>query len=197
MSNLQERSHLLKRMVIHSAKWPLIYLTLGIILIALSYIDNIFPITKWKSIFDVTDRLGDIFVVLAAISFIYHYFVLICLRYEQKMAHSQKIMALILANIRKVSRVIFVLAAIDIIITIASPKESYVYFVNSLTDIIIISSVSWVAIQIFYTVEVAVYEYMITLSKEEHIRVKALYTKLRIIRISLLFLSSLLPLLLF
>jgi len=71
---------------------------------------------------------------------------------------------------------------INIIITIAGPSKFYLLLANNVLDILIICSVGWIAIQIFYTFEAILYQHMMSLSRHEHIRAKALYTKMHIIR---------------
>ena len=74
--------HLLKRIILHSARWPSLYLIIGVVLTALSFIDKIFPLTSWKYLFDLTDKLGNIFIALA----FRHFFIIFlasCLRYEK------------------------------------------------------------------------------------------------------------------
>ena len=43
-------------------------------------------------------------------------------------------------------------------------------------------SIGWIAIQILYTSETVLYQKMLTLTHDEHLRVKALYTRMHIIR---------------
>jgi len=173
---------LLKRIILHAAKWPTLYLIIGVVLTALSMIDHIFPLTNWKSLFDLTDKLGNIFIAFAFVTFFYNLFVLLCLRYEQKLEHAHKVGSLILTSIRKSSRVIFILIALNIIIIIAGPSKSYLLFANSFINTILIASIGWVALQVLYTVEAVLYQYMRDLNHEEHVRIKALYTKMLILR---------------
>ena len=173
---------LLKKIVLRSLRFPVVYLIIGIIFLALAYVDLFLQLTQWKNLFDITDKLGNIFIALALITFIYNLFVFICLRYEQKLTHFHKVTALILSNIRKGSRIIFLLIVLNMIIIIASPTRSYLMYADSIIKSIIIASIGWILIQILYTIEVVIYQYMLTLTSEEHIRVKALYTKMRIAR---------------
>ncbi len=175
-------SHFLKRTVLHAAKWPALYLILGMILIALADIDKIFPITKWKNIFDLTDKIGNVFIALAITSFIYHFIVLLSEHYERRFAHDQKIAAVILATLRKGLRIIFILVVLNIIITILAPSKMYLLVANNVINAIIIGSIGWIAIQIFYTVEVVIYQNMISGSSTQNLRAVALYTKTHIIR---------------
>jgi len=175
-------SGLLKRIILHSAKWPSVYLLIGVILTALSFIDNIFPLTSWKYLFDLTDKLGSIFIALAFVMFFYNFFVFLCLRYEQKLEHSHKIASLILNSVRKSSRVIFILVALNIMLFLAAPSDSYLSFAKSFINTILIASIGWVAMQILYTIEAVLYQYMVDLNHDQHVRIKAIYTKMLIFR---------------
>ncbi len=179
-----ENAHhgMLKRIILRSAKWPFVYLIIGILFTALSLIDNIFPLTNWKYLFDLTDKVGSIFIALAFVIFFYNLFVYLCLRYEQKLEHAHKISSLILHSVRKSVRVIFILVALNIILWLAAPSNAYLYFAKSFINTILIASIGWVALQILYTIEAVLYQYMNDLNHEQHVRIKALYTKMLIFR---------------
>lgn len=176
------KSSLLKRITLRAARLPLIYLFIGIALIALAFIDNIFPLTKWKHIFDFTDKMGNIFLALGIATFIYKFIALICRRYERKLADKHKTVSLILSSLRKGLRVIFILVTLNIIITLLEPNPFYLIIANNIINTIIIISIGWITIQVFYTIDAVLYQYMIHSTREEHERVKALYTKMRVIR---------------
>lgn len=173
---------LLKRIILHSAKWPAVYLLIGTLFTALSLIDNIFPLPHWTYLFDLTDRLGSIFIALAFVVFFYNIFVFISLRYEKKLEHNYKVGSLILKSIRKSSRVIFILIALNIMLWLAAPSTAYLFFAKSFINAILIASIGWVALQILYTVEAVLYQYMSDLNHDQHVRIKALYTKMLIFR---------------
>src|SRR3990167_6518555 len=183
---MEESDHretsLLKRIVLHAARLPFIYLFIGIILIALSYLDDFFGITSWKNLLDITDKIGNIFIILSIVTYIYNIFVFLCLRYEQILTKNHKIASLIICNVRKSSRIIFILIAINFMITIISPRESYLMMANNVVNTILIMAIAWIAIQILYTIEAVLYQYMDEIRDKEHLRLKALYTKMRIIR---------------
>jgi small-conductance mechanosensitive channel len=182
MSAEKTQSHLLKRIILHSVRWPAVYLIIGIILTALSYIDMIFPLTQWKNLFDLTDKVGNIFIALALVTFIYNLFIFLCLHFEKNTSQSNKIASLIMSSVRKGSRIIFILVTINIIISIVGPSRSYVIFANNIIDTILIGSVGWIAIQILDTIEAVLFHNMSSLTQREHVRVQALYTKMHIIR---------------
>ena len=179
---LQIKNSLLKRIILHAAKWPAVYLVVGALLCALEYVDNLFPLTHSKHLFDLTTVIGNIFIILAIVTFVYNVFVLFCLRFEKSQAEDHKIAALLISSVRKSSRIIFILIAINTIIMVAAPTQSYLIFANNIINTILIISLSWIAIQIFYTIEAVLYQYMLTLTHDDHIRIKALYTKMHIIR---------------
>lgn len=172
----------IRRMILRSAKLPIIYLIAGITLIILAYIDDIFPLTHWKHLFDLSDKIGSIFIAISAITFIYQFVVLFCRWYEKKLSDNDHVAALILSSLRKGLRIIFILALINIIISIIGPQKFYVILANNIINCIIIGSIGWVAIQILYTFEAVLYQHMTRLTKGDHLRIKALYTKMHIIR---------------
>lgn len=182
MSQEKKQRNILARISLRAAKLPALYLILGILLIALSYIDDIFPLTNWKNLFEITDKAGNICLALAFITFVYTFLVLLCRRTERKLADKHKVASLIMASIRKGSRIIFLLLIINVIITIAAPTKSYLTLANNIINAIIIGSIGWIVIQIFYTFEAVLFQYMNTLTNEAQLRVKALYTKMHIIR---------------
>jgi small-conductance mechanosensitive channel len=165
-----------------SAKIPSIYIAIGLLLIALSYIDNIFTITEYKDLFDLTDKIGNIFIALAILTFIYKFTVLVFRHYEKKLFDQHRVASLILTSVRKGLRIILILAAINIIITLIGPTKLYLILANNVINTIIIGSIGWIAIQIIYTFEAVIYQQMIRLERKEHIRAKALYTKTHIFR---------------
>lgn len=180
---MQQPKHpLLRRIMLRAAKLPLIYFVTGLTLIALAYIDDIFPLTQWKNIFDMTDKLGEFFISLSGLTFIYNFFVYACLRYEQKFTGNHTIASLVVSSIRKGSRVIFILIAINVFISIAAPAKTELMAANKIIHAIIIGSISWVIIQILYTIEAVIHQYMRTLAHEEQVRVNEIYTKVRILR---------------
>lgn len=182
MSEEIKKSELLKRIVLHCAKWPVIYMILGTILTLFSYIDDIFPLMRWKDTFNLSDKFGSIFIALAFITFVYNLCIFLCLHYEKKLALNHKVAAFIMSSFRKGSRIIFVLVTINVVITIINPSKSYSMFANSIIDTILIGSIGWIVIQILYAIEALLFQNMSSLTIENHVRVKALYTKMHIIR---------------
>lgn len=177
------KSNLLTRIILRSARMPFLYLLVGILLIALTYIDDIFPLVAWKHAFDFTDKAGNILVVFAFIIFFYNLFIFLMLRYEQILAEQQhKIASLIIGSVRKNSRVILILVLLNVLFNIFEPTKSYLIFANNFVNTVLILAIGWIAIQIFHTIEAVILQYMNTLSREEHIRVKGIYTKMHIIR---------------
>lgn len=171
----------LKQTTLRAAKLPVIYLLAGIILIALAYIDDIFPITEYKDLFDLTDKIGNIFLAFAFLTFIYRFTVLLFRRYEKKLFDNHKVASLILTSVRKSLRILFVLAALNIIITLIGPSKFYLVAANKVISTIIIGSIGWISVQILYTFEAIIFEQMVVLSERGH-NAKALYTKTHIIR---------------
>ena len=110
----------------------------------------------------------------------FYYF--LCRRYEKKFAENNKVAAIIISTLRKGLRVIFILIALNIIISLIGPTRFYLILANNIINTIIIGSIGWITIQIFYTFEAALYHYMVTQTKEHHARAKALYTIMHIIR---------------
>lgn len=178
----QIEKYTLKRMLLRAAKLPVLYLVIGAVLIALAYIDDFFPITKYKNVFDLTDKIGNIFIALALLTFVYKLIVLIFRRYEKKLMEHHQVASLILASIRKSLRIIFILAVINISISLAGPTKFYLILANNIINIVIIGSIGWVAIQILYTFEAVVFQKTSLVNIKDHKRAKALYTKTHILR---------------
>lgn len=182
MSPEKKKSGFFKKAIMRSIRWPIVYFILGLILTTLSYIDEIFPLTQWKRLFELTDKVGNIFMAIAVLTFIYNFAVMICRRYERKSSDDHKVASLIVSTLRKGLRIIFALVAVNIIITVIGPTKLYLVFANNIINTIIICAIGWIAIQVFYTFEAVIYQHMLTLQNEQHIRAKALYTKMHIIR---------------
>jgi len=172
----------IKSMTFRAAKLPTIYLLFGITLIALAYVDNLFPITEYKDWFEFTDKIGDICIALGLLTFIYKFIVLFFRRIEKKLFEKHRVASLILTSVRKSLRILFTLAILNIIITLIGPSKYYLIIANKVINTIIIGSIGWIAIQILYTIEAVIYEQMIGLTKKDDSRAKALYTKTHIIR---------------
>jgi small-conductance mechanosensitive channel len=177
---MDKRRARLNKIILHAARIPLIYLFIGTALIGLSYIDDIFPITNWKNIFDLTDKIGSIFIALALLTFVYNFIILVCRRYEKRLQAEHKVTTLILATARKGLRIIFLLAVIDIAISIMTPTQHYLVLANDIVRVTLIGALGWVAIQILYAFEAVLQQYVETQSDAN--RAKALYTKMRILR---------------
>lgn len=175
-----KRKARLMRIILHAARLPLIYLVIGVTLIGLSYIDDIFPLTEWKHAFDLTDNLGSFLIALALLTFVYNFVIAVCRRYEKKLQAEHKITTLILATARKGLRIIFLLAIIDTAISIMTPTQHYLSLANDIVRVTIIGALGWVTIQILYAFEAVLQQYVQTQSDAN--RAKALYTKMRILR---------------
>ena len=160
---------------------PTILLLASIFLFALSYIDAFLLPTKWKNLLVLTNPLANILIVLAVVLFIYKIITVTCWHYEKKL-DDKSITAIILSNLRKGLRIIFMLVAINIIISLINPSKFYLTLSHNIINSIIIASIGWITIQILYTLEAMLYQHMMRLTYQENFRVKALYTKMHIIR---------------
>lgn len=180
MTDEKKKIITLKKIILRAARVPVLYVLIGIVLIALSYIDDVFPLTSWKDMFDLTDNIGSIFIALATLTFVYNFTILICRRYEKKIHLEHKIATLVLATIRKGLRVIYLLAAFDIAISIIGPTQHYLVLANQMVRVTLIAALGWIAIQIFYAIEAVLHQYIHT--QDDLNRAKALYTKMRILR---------------
>lgn len=172
----------LRRIILKALKLPIVYFIIGVTLIALSAIDNIFPLTQWKTIFDLTDQIGAIFILLAFATFFYNAIVLVCRWYEKRLAKRHPLSSLILASTRKGLKIIFILVVLNILIDMLAPSKFYLTFANNVIHTIIIGSIGWIAIQALYAYEAMIYEFMLKHAGKRNLRAKALYTKTRIIR---------------
>src|SRR5262245_21557803 len=119
----QAKKDYMKNILFLAARLPFIYLVTGIFLFALSIVDNVFPITAYKSLFDITDNIGAIFIALSLLTFIYSFLVYAFQHYEKKLFADHQVASLILGSIRKSLRIIFILIVIDIIITFIGPGK--------------------------------------------------------------------------
>lgn len=176
------KKNFFEKLFFNAAKLPSIYLFVGTILLALSYIDDFFPLTHWKNLFDLTDKLGMILVMLSMLTFIYNIIITLFKRYEMMLAEKHAVASLILSSVRKGLRIIFILIAINVILILFSFSQFYLFLANNIINTIIIASIGWIGIQILYTAEAVVYQHMMSLARKDNMRVKALYTKMHIIR---------------
>ncbi|MBA3660309.1 MAG: mechanosensitive ion channel [Gammaproteobacteria bacterium] len=176
------KKNMWERIFYSAIKVPMIYFITGVLFVGLAYIDNLIELTRWKNLFDLTDKLGMIFIALSSVLFIYNLISLGLRRYELFLAEKQAVAALILASVRKGLRIIFLLIIINIIILLLGPSRFYLLLANHVINTIIIASIGWIAIQILYTAEAVFNQYTLTLSRKDSIRIKALYTKIHIIR---------------
>jgi small-conductance mechanosensitive channel len=174
-------THLAQRTAFRAARFPLIYLLIGVALIALGYVDNIFPFITWKHFFDLTDLAGRILSAMAILLFFYNLVVLTSRRIELRLHEKHQITELILGGVRKGISILFILLAINVIISIVSPTQTYLNYLNNAITVVIIAAIGWIAIHVLYTFEAVLYQVMIS-QKESNSRAKALYTKLHIIR---------------
>lgn len=171
------------RIFFRAIRIPLLYMIAGIICLMLSTVDDIVvQLGRFKHIFDLSDKIGNILIVLALIIFIYNFSVLVCRHFESKLKDTHKMSVLILSNIRKSLRIIFVLVAINAIISLLGPSKNYEYIINNTINTIIIGSIGWIAIQALYTFEAYIFQRMGKMSIEDNGRAKAIYTKTHILR---------------
>jgi small-conductance mechanosensitive channel len=161
---------------------PLLLFCIGCLCFAISYTDIFFIADNYAGFFKGFEKLGSVFVSLAFISLLYKLIIGFMRFYERKLAELHKITALILRHLRKGLRVIFILIALDFAITILSPKKLYLTLANNTIDTFLIVAIGWIAIQLFYTIEAVLYQYISDLPATEHHRGKALYTKMHIFR---------------
>jgi small-conductance mechanosensitive channel len=183
MAEQNSKNPSLKRITLRAARFPIAMLLIGMFLTALAYIDDVFSLSEWKRAFDITDQIGLIITTLAIVTFVYNFIVLICRHYEKKLWDDKNTIASLIVTIaRKGLRIIFLLMIINIIITMIGPTHSYLVLANNIIYIIIILSIGWVALQILYTSETVLYQKTLTLTHDEHIRAKALYTRMHIVR---------------
>lgn len=178
----QTKTQIIRRLMIRAAKLPLVYIIIGTLLIALAYIDDIFPLTEYKQLFDLTDSVGNIFLALALLSFIYKFSVLLLRRTEKRLYPNHRVASVIITSFRKGLRVIYFLAFVNIVITIIGPTKYYLVLANTIINTTIIASIGWIAIQALYTFETVVYQQMFVVASKENKRAKALYTKTHVIR---------------
>lgn len=171
-----------KKLISSAAKFPMIFLLLGLISIGLSYIDDFCPTPECKTIFALTDKIASIFFAFAIVTFFYNILIFLCQKYEKRLIEKHAVAALILSSVRKALRIIFILIAINLVILLVGTNKFYLIIANNVINTIIIGSIGWIAVQILCTGEAILYQYMMTLTRRENIRVKALYTKLHIIR---------------
>lgn len=176
------KSSLLKRIILHSARFPLFYFGIGLLLTTLSYINDFFPFIEWQNLLSYCDKLGFALMAIAGISFFYNVIVMLCILFERKLIAKHQVASLILSSIRKSLRIIFVLVAINVLILLVGPPKYYLIIANNIINTILISSLGWIALQILYTFEAIIYQKMMELNNKEHGRIKALYTKIHIIR---------------
>lgn len=171
------------RLIFRAARIPLLYLGAGIICLLLSTMDDmIVQLGRFKHIFDLSDKMGTILIVLALIIFIYNFSVLVCRHFESKLKETNKVSVLVLGNIRKSLRIIFVLVAINVTISLLGPNKNYEHIINNIINTIIIGSIGWIAIQVLYTFEAYIFQRMSKMSIENNGRAKAIYTKTHILR---------------
>lgn len=174
--------YFIKRILLRAARLPVMYLIVGSVLTALSYIDEIFPLTKWKNLFDITDKAAAVFMALAAATFCYNFIVLLCRHFERRLSDKAFAASLILLSVRKGLRVLFLLVIMTLLINILKPTEFWLQVSNDVLEIAIICSISWMTIQVFYTLEAYFYRSMRRTLGTQIVRMKVLYTKAHIIR---------------
>lgn len=170
------------KLALRAAKLPLLYLALGLGLIALGYVDNVFPLTAWKHLFTLTDLAGRIIVSLSVLVFFYNFVVLSCYYIEKRLHEKHQITELILSGVRKGLRIIFILVAINLILSMITPSQQYLTYLDVAINIIIIAAIASILINILYTLEAVLYQMMIRNNGANTAKTKAFYTKFHIIR---------------
>ena len=184
-----KRRRLIKRIMLHAARWPIVLLLSGIALNALSYTSLYFhpmpPLTAWIG------QFGNLLLATAIILFFYTSLSYLCLWYEKKLRATHKISTQILSSLRRSLRILLILAIGYSIFFMTDIDLQTAHFTNLLLFTLLILSLGWIGIQLIYTIEAVVYEYMTSRMRTEDQRAKTLLTKLRIIRNISIFLVSL------
>lgn len=178
----KEKRNIIIRIILQAARLPLLYLLLSLSLIALSYVDDYFPLEKWGGLFDYANQLGSILFALAATTFIYNIIVMECSHYEKLFRDKHQITALILASLRKNLGIVFVLITLKIIIPVVIPSKFYLNLANNIINPIIICAIAWIIIQILHTFEAVIYQYMLHMTRPDQNRLNQFYTKVHIIK---------------
>ncbi len=173
-------SFLSTRIIRQAIGWPFFYLVLGLIFNFLGYIDNLFNITRYKNIFNVTEHIGDVFIAFAFISFFYISLCLILKSLEHRYHEQYPVGTMMLSNLRKVLRIIFLLAAVNITLTMLSPSQTGLIIANKMITVIIISSIGWLAVQMLDTIETFLMHKIGLIGKKDRNRIKTLQTKLHL-----------------
>lgn len=171
----------LRRIIFNAAKVPLVFLFISAMLgiAQLDFFSHYFPRPE---ILDYLHKASVIFAAFAVALFIYNFIVLLCKWCEKRYISSHPITRLILINVRKGLKIIFLLVLLNIIIDVITPTRFYLGLINNVIEAIIIASIGWIAIQIIYTYEAYLYQQMHNLTDQARLRAKAYYTKLHIIR---------------
>lgn len=159
-----------RRILFHAAKLPVLYLIIGVILIAFSLINH----------FAIANKIGSIFIAIAILTFIYKFLILLLQYQENKLLQQHQVTSLILGSIRKSLRIIYILIALHIIISMAALDQHWSHFASSAINVIIIAAIGWIAIQLLNTIDAVIYQKAILLNDTK--RANALHTKTRIIR---------------
>lgn len=173
---------LFKNIYLKAAKWPLIFLILGILFTAASLFNNMSIFANWLGIFKFTDKIGTILIALAVISFFYNFIAILSLHYEVRLAPKHYLSAMILKSIRQTLRLIAILVSLNIIFMLLSPNGFYDKFLQNVVNIMIIAAIGWIVIQIIYNFEAVLYQRMATLTNRDNGRAKTIYTKMHILR---------------
>lgn len=169
------------RLPMSSLRLPLLYTTLGILFITLGYIDSIVTNPAWEHVLDYTPNLGHIFIAFAILRFIFNLTVLSLKRLETQLYEKHRIASLILSSLRQGLRIIYYLAAINIVITLFEPTKFYLNFANSIINTVIILAIGWMAIQVVNTIEAVIYQQFAN-HHHKNKELNALYTKTRILK---------------
>lgn len=182
MSFVSFKNGVFKEAALKALKIPVFLLLMAACLLSLALINNFISLAKWKALFDLADQLATILIILAFVSFFYNLIASVFYHIEKKLTAKHAVASLILSSARKGLRIIFVLIALNILLMLFNPGRLYFSLANNVISTIIIASIGWIAVQIIYTTEAIINQYLLPETYRENVRAQVLYTKMHIIR---------------
>ncbi|MBV9576572.1 MAG: mechanosensitive ion channel, partial [Gammaproteobacteria bacterium] len=177
-----ENKKLFLKLILHAFSIFFAFLFLGLLLANLSWIKP--KNSQWNAVFFILTELGTGFIFLSFLLLAYMLAISICKTYKIYFEKQSRIIAeKIISLIHNSLTIIFILIAINMIISILKLNQTYSDLANDIIYVIIICTIAWTLLQILAIIESIIYTKYKSLSVgSKETKIISSYTKIHILR---------------
>jgi small-conductance mechanosensitive channel len=169
--------------MLHSLSLPVLFLLTGILFETLVWANLKVSYSHWQELVHLAGQLGNILIILSFVLFVYRSLVSICDKYRQYLIQKHRYtLAKVIAILRKGSRFLFLLFAVNVIVTVFGFEHRYVGVINDVIYVVMIAAVAWILLNVISLIEDILYRKYIQSLTPGAKRSGLSYTKFHIIK---------------